>query len=65
MVKMTAKKIKLKRIEKEISTEKLSKMVGISRVSLYGYESGKKFPRPTIIGKIAEVLDCEIKDLID
>ena len=64
-MKLTATKIRLKRLEKRITAKDFAKKIGVSTMSLYNYENGVKFPRPKIIGKIAMVLDCDIKELID
>jgi transcriptional regulator with XRE-family HTH domain len=63
--RLQATAIKLKRIKKGLTVIELAKKVGITRTSLYNYEKGKQFPSPTIIAKIAQVLDCDIKELID
>ena len=63
--RLQATAIKLKRIKKGLTVIELAKKVGISRISLYNYEKGTQFPSPTIIAKIAQVLDCDIKELID
>lgn len=65
MTRLTAKKIGNYRILKGLSVAALAKKAGVSRETIYSYENGKYFPKPTIIAKIAKILDCEIKDLID
>ncbi len=65
MNRLTASAIKIKRIKKGLTVIELAKKVGITRTSLYNYENGTQFPSPTIIARIAQVLDCDIKELID
>ena len=63
--RLQATSIKRKRIKKGLTVIELAKKVGISRTSLYNYENGSQFPTPAIMGKLAYVLDCDIKELID
>ena len=64
-MKLTATKIRLKRLEKRITAKDFAKKIGVSTMSLYNYENGSQFPTPAIMGKLAYVLDCDIKELID
>ena len=56
--------IKEIRQEKEISREELSKRTGIHSTLLWKYETGRITPGITNAQKIAEVLKCDIKDLL-
>lgn len=63
--RLQATAIKLKRIKKGLTVIELAKKVGVTRTSFYNYENGTQFPSPTVIAKIAQALDCDIKELID
>ena len=57
-------KLKLKRIERGLNQEELAKLVGVSQNSISGYEVGEKFPRRNVLYKLAEVLECEVGELL-
>jgi putative transcriptional regulator len=53
-------KLKLKRVEKDLTQEQLAKLIGLSRVSYVHIENGEQNPSYETWGKIQAVL--EIKD---
>lgn len=57
-------KLKFKRIEKGLTQKELAAKAGIKPITLSGYETGIRFPRKNILAKLAEVLECNITDLI-
>lgn len=56
--------LKLMRIKKGLTQTELARQIGISQNSLSFYEIGKRSPRKNVLVKLAEALDCEIKDII-
>jgi len=60
---LLGKNIKNLRADRHYSQEKLAEKADISIIYLSSIERGKKFPKPTIIGQIAEGLDVEIHEL--
>lgn len=55
---------KEKRILSSMSRKKASSMIGVSANTITRWEDGKSKPRIGLIGKIAEVYGCEIKDFL-
>ena len=47
-----------------IPVPELAKAVGIAPMTLYRYEQGARIPRMDIVVKLAEVLHCNVSDLI-
>ena len=58
------KRLKIKRIEADLTQSELAKKVGITKNALSSYETGFRFPRKCILDKLAEALDCKIEELI-
>jgi len=57
------KNIKILRAHRHYSQEKLAEKADISIIYLSSIERGKKFPKPAILGQIAEGLDVELYEL--
>ncbi len=57
-------KLKLLRISKGKTLTELSKSVGLHYNTLSDYESGKHRASIDNLQKIAEALECEVKDII-
>lgn len=57
-------RIREKRKACEISQEKLSKMVGISRSTLIHIEKGDTLPELTPLTKICEILECRVSYIL-
>ncbi|MEK0151671.1 helix-turn-helix transcriptional regulator [Tetragenococcus halophilus] len=56
-------KIRYQKIQKDITSTKLSKLLGISRTTLLGYENGARKPDMEKKIKIAEILQVKVKDI--
>lgn len=56
-------KIAAMRKKKNMQQKELAEMVGIGNEWLCNVEKGKRRPSMTLLYKIAEALDCDIKDL--
>ena len=56
--------LKIMRIKREMSQIELAKKVGISQSSLSCYEDGVISPRVDVLFRLAETLDCDIKDIV-
>ena len=52
------------RIKAGLSQTALADKTGLSTQSISGYETGANGPSPEALAAIAEVLDCEIEDLL-
>jgi len=62
--KRFGKKIKIERINKEISQEKLAELAGLHRTTLGTIENGKTSPTLDTIAKIANALNLTISELL-
>lgn len=56
--------LKIMRIRKGMTQTELANKVGISQNSLSLYETGLRFPRRMILEKLAEILECDIRDIV-
>ena len=61
---MKMSKLAEKRKEKGFTQEELAKKLGLNNKTISRYERGERNPSLDAIGRIAEVLDCTINDLI-
>ncbi len=52
------------RIRKRMTQTELANKVGVSQNSLSLYETGLRFPRRMILEKLAEILECDIRDIV-
>lgn len=59
MVKLT-----VKRKEKRLTVEALAKKTGLHYNTVISYELGRHRPRFDNLQKIADVLGCEVKDIV-
>lgn len=57
-------KLKMKRIEKGLNQKELGQLVGVAQNTISCYEVGTKFPRRKVLDKLAEILGCEVGELI-
>lgn len=48
-----------------LTSEMLSKITGVSQVTIARLKRGVQKPRPVTVGKIAKALDCKVEDLIN
>ena len=56
--------LKIMRIRKRMTQTELANKVGVSQNSLSLYETGLRFPRRMIFEKLAEILECDIRDIV-
>ena len=56
--------LKFMRIRKRMTQTELANKVGVSQNSLSLYETGLRFPRRMILEKLAEILECDIRDIV-
>ena len=42
----------------------LAERLGVKAMAISAYERGERFPRRDLLDKLAEALNCEVKDLI-
>ncbi len=56
--------LKIMRIRKRMTQTELANKVGVSQNSLSLYETGLRFPRRMILEKLAEILECDIRDIV-
>lgn len=54
-------RLKEARLEKKISQETLGNMLGVSKVSICGYETGSRTPNMSNFLKLIELLDLDVK----
>lgn len=57
-------KLKKKRIKSGLSLAELGEKVGVTKTTIFRYESGKRKPNIALLKKIAVVLKCKVDDLI-
>lgn len=55
--------LKAKRIDLELTIEEASKLIGISKYSLYNYENNRTVPSVEIARQIAKAYNVDIDDL--
>ena len=55
--------LKIMRIRRGLTQVELSERIGVSQNTISFYEIGKRYPSYKILCKLAEVLNCEIKDI--
>lgn len=63
-LKINSKKIKILQAEKGMDNNKFAKLLGISTGTLFYIKNGSRSPRVQTIGKIAEVLQVPVADLV-
>lgn len=64
-MKIDNKKLDLLMAEKCLTSEKLSKITGVSQVTIARMKNGSQKPRPITIGKIAKALGIKPEELIE
>jgi transcriptional regulator with XRE-family HTH domain len=57
-------RIKKKRIDKKYSQEELGRLIGVSKVSVCGYEAEKRTPTLTVLLKLMTVLNVSLDYLV-
>ena len=61
----TGKKIKMKRIEKDILVKELAERVGVTLQHMSAVENGRKTASLKLLRKVAKELDCSVLDFIE
>lgn len=64
-MKVNKEKLDLAMATNCLSFEKLSKITGVSPVTIARIKNGSQKPRPSTVGKIAKALGMKVEDLID
>lgn len=59
------KRIKIERIKKEVSQEKLAELSGLHRTTLGTIENGKTSPTLDSVAKIAKALNVKMSELLE
>lgn len=59
---MNKEKVRLQRVMKKMSQDDLAKKAGVDRSYISQIESGKKTPSLSVLGRIADALECSLKD---
>lgn len=57
-------RLKLKRVERGLTQKELADMVGIGQGFISDYETGRYFPRKKVLDKLAQALECEVRDIL-
>lgn len=63
-LKINSKKLNILQAEKGMDNNKFAKLLGISTGTLFYIKNGSRNPRVQTIGKIAEVLQVPVADLV-
>ena len=61
----TGKKIKMKRVEKDIMVKELAEAVGVTLQHMSAVENGRKTASLKLLRKIAKELDCSLYEFIE
>lgn len=56
-------KLKLKRVEKDLSQKEIAKELGISREVISKYEIGRSIPKPEVMKKLADYFEMTVDEL--
>jgi transcriptional regulator with XRE-family HTH domain len=59
------KKLRIARIAMNLSQMELAEKVGVTERSIYNYEQTETYPKPTILKKLADVLNITVAFLMD
>ena len=59
------KKIKIERIKRDISQERLAEMADLHRTTLGGIEHGKNMPTLETIAKLANALELSLSEIVN
>lgn len=63
--KLLGRRIKELRKQRNIKQEELAEIINIATRNLSNIETGNTFPSPDNLEKLANALNCKIKDLFD
>ena len=56
---LIGERIKIERIKRNLSQEQLGKLLGVSKVSICGYETGNRIPNMDTFIKLIDILDID------
>ena len=56
--------LKTKRQEKKMTQEQIAQRCGITQCAYSNYEIGKRSPKPDMLKKLAEILECSVDELL-
>ena len=56
---LSGERIKIERIKRNLSQEQLGKLLGVSKVSICGYETGNRIPNMDTFIKLIDILDID------
>ncbi len=56
--------LKVARIKKGLTQAQLAEKLGVSQNTISFYETGARFPSRNNLYKLAEALDCDVKEII-
>ena len=59
------KKIRMKRVEKDIMVKELAEAVGVTLQHMSAVENGRKTASLKLLRKIAKELDCSLYEIIE
>lgn len=65
LLKIDKNKFDLAMARNCFTSEKLSNLTGISKVTIIRVKNGSQNPRPMTVGKIAKALNVKVEDLIE
>ena len=58
-------KLKEIRESKKIKIVDVAKRLGVSRITIWNYESGKRTPSFNALVKLAQIYDCSVSDFVE
>ena len=56
--------LRLIRTKRRMTQRELGSRVGVNSKAISCYETGLRYPRRDILKKLAEALECEVKDIV-
>lgn len=56
--------IKKPRLKALITQAELAKMLGVSQSAISQWEAGKRYPKATLLPRIADTLGCTVDELL-
>lgn len=58
MENILGKRLKERRLEKELTLEQVGELVGVKKPAVSKWESGANSPKPETLKKLCDILDC-------
>ena len=56
--------LKLMRTKRRMTQQELGERIGSNRKVICSYETGWRYPRRDVLEKLANALECEVKDIV-